>query len=116
MQNLQEVFKRIQQHKKEVKTIKAIYNDALTSHQEYQEVLKLLQDLRLRKKKLETMIQEDFKAELDKLENLKLNITAENQLLSDISLASLVAGETVKIVDDYKIEYEPQFSVKFKKR
>lgn len=115
-QNLQEVFKRIQERKKEQKQIKAIYNDALISHSGYQELLKDLEALKLKKKEIETAIQADFKEELDKLENIKLNIVGDNQLLSDLSLASLVAGETVKAIDDNGIEYDPSFTVKFRKR
>lgn len=115
-QNIQEVFKRIQERKKEQKAIKQIYSDALLSNSGYQELLKEIDELVIKKKKMEAAIQADFKSEFEKLENIKLNLVGDNQVLSDISLASLVAGETVKIIDDNKIEYDPQFTVKFKKR
>lgn len=116
MQNLNEVFKRIQDRKREQRQIRAIYKDALLSNGEYQKVLSEIEDLKAKKKKIEAAIQADFKEELEKLDNLKLNIYSDNQLLSDISLNSFVAGETVKVIDDNKIEYDPIFTVKFKKR
>ena len=72
--------------------------------------------LKLRKKKIEAGVQADYKEEFDRLEGLKLNISSDSQLLSDIALTELVAGDTVvNIIDENKVEYEPSFSVKFKK-
>lgn len=114
-QNLQEVFKRIQEKKKEQSELKKMYRDALSINGEYQEVLEELEALKLKKKKIEAGVQSDFKEEFDKLEGLKLNIAGDNQMLSDIALTQLTSGETVKIVDDNKTEYEPIFTVRFKK-
>lgn len=114
-QNLQEVFKRIQEKKKEQSELKKMYRDALSVNGEYQEVLEELEALKLKKKKIEAGVQSDFKEEFDKLEGLKLNIAGDNQMLSDIALTQLTSGETVKIIDENKTEYEPIFTVKFKK-
>jgi hypothetical protein len=114
-QNLQEVFKRIQEKKKEQSELKKMYRDALSINGNYQEVLEELEALKLKKKKIEAGVQSDFKEEFDKLEGLKLNIAGDNQMLSDIALTQLTSGQTVKIVDDNKTEYEPIFTVKFKK-
>jgi len=116
MQNLNEVFKRIQDRKREQKQIRAIYKDALESNNQYLEVLEQLKSLNDKKKKIVAAVQIDFKEELDKLEEIKLNIVSDNQLLLDISLHNLFAAQTVKIIDEYKVEYEPKFSVKFKRR
>jgi len=96
-QQLPEVFKRIQDKKKEQRDLKSIYRDALSVSSEYQQIV------------------EDFKSEFDKLEGLKLNIAGDNQLLSDLAVKNLASGEEIKIIDEYKVEYEPIFSVRFKK-
>lgn len=114
-QELPDVFKRIQDKKKEQRELKAMYRDALAVSGEYQKILEELNDLKVKKKKLEALIQADFKTEFDKLEGLKLNIAGDNQLLSDLALTQLTSGETVKIIDENKIEYEPVFTVRFKK-
>jgi hypothetical protein len=44
-----------------------------------------------------------------------LNIAGDNQLLSDLALNQLAKGEAIKIVDENKVEYEPVFTVRFKK-
>jgi len=114
-QNLQEVFKRIQEKKKEAGELKKMYRDALSINGGYQELLEELESVKLKKKKIEAGVQTDFKEEFDKLEGLKLNIAGDSQMLSDLALTQLTSGQTVKIVDDNKTEYEPIFTVKFKK-
>jgi len=55
------------------------------------------------------------KEEFDKIEGLKLNIAGDAQILSDLALTQLTSGQEVKIVDENKVEYEPIFTVRFKK-
>ncbi len=114
-QELPEVFKRIQDKKKEQRELKAMFRDALTNNGEYQKVVQELDDLKIKKKQLESSAKADFKEEFDKLEGLKLNIAGDNQLLSDLALTQFVSGELVKLVDENQVEYEPIFTVKFKK-
>ncbi len=114
-QELPDVFKRIQDKKKEQRELKTMYRDALSTSGEYQEALKELADLKVKKKKIESGIQADFKEEFDKLEGLKLNIAGDNQLLSDLAIHQLTSGEPINIIDENKVEYEPVFTVRFKK-
>jgi hypothetical protein len=114
-QALPDVFKRIQDKKREQRELKAMYRDALSVNGEYQTIVEELEALKIKKKKAEATVQADFKSEFDKLEGLKLNIAGDNQLLSDLAMAQLTSGETVKIVDENKVEYEPIFTVRFKK-
>ncbi len=114
-QQLPDVFKRIQDKKKEQRELKAMYRDALSVNGEYVQVKEELEALKLKKKKIEANVQADFKSEFDKLEGLKLNIAGDNQLLSDLAVTQLTSGEPVKIVDENKVEYEPVFTVRFKK-
>ncbi|MFA5184593.1 MAG: hypothetical protein WC456_03670 [Patescibacteria group bacterium] len=114
-QQLPDVFKRIQDRKKEQRELKAMYRDALSVNGEYQKISEELNDLKIKKKKLESGVQADFQAEFNKLEGLKLNIAGDNQLLSDLAMAQLTSGEAVKIIDENQVEYEPVFTVRFKK-
>ncbi len=114
-QQLPDVFKRIQDKKREQRDLKTIYRDALAVNGEYQQALEELEALKIKKKKIEASVQADFKEEFDKLEGLKLNIAGDNQLLSDLALTQLTSGEPVKIIDENKVEYEPVFTVRFKK-
>lgn len=114
-QSLPDVFRRIQERKKESRELKAMYRDSLINSASYQEVKDELENLKLKKKKIENEIKTDLKEEFDKLEGLKLNIAGDMQLLSDIAVKNLVDGESIKIIDENKVEYEPIFNVRFKK-
>lgn len=114
-QELSVVFNRMQEKKKKQRELKTMYRDALSVNGEYQKVKEELEDLKIKKKQIEANIKADFKEEFDKLEGLKLNIASDNQLLSDIALTQFTKGELKKLVDEYQVEYEPIFTVKFKK-
>lgn len=115
-QNLQEVFKRVQRRKAELKEIKKIYKNALLVSPDYQKVLEEIEALKINKKKIEAAIQADFKAEFDKLETIKINNSSDNQLLSDIAIIEVIKGEKITVTDDNEMRYDPLFTVKFKKQ
>ncbi|MCX6795613.1 MAG: hypothetical protein NT165_02740 [Candidatus Falkowbacteria bacterium] len=114
-QDLKTIFVRLEEYKSKRRELKNRYRDALSVHGEYQSALDDLEVLKVKKKKIEIGVQSDFKEEFDQLEGLKLHIASDSQLLSDLAINQLVKGELVKIIDDNQTEYEPQFSVKFKK-
>lgn len=114
-QQLPEVFKRIQEKKKERRELKTMYHDALSIDSDYQRILGEITDLKIKKKQIESSIQSDLKEEFDKLEGIKLNIAGDNQLLSDLAINQLTSGQSVRIIDENKVEYEPVFTVRFKK-
>jgi hypothetical protein len=115
MANLQEVFNRIQETKKEQKELKAMYRDALNNSGAYQRSLEELKKLKEEKKKYEDSIKKEFASEFDKLDILKNELMNDSQLLSDMVLAQVAKGEKVEIKDQYETQYEPIFSVRFKK-
>ena len=115
MANIQEIFNRIQVAKKKQKDIKLAYKDALASSLAYQEVSDKLKSLRDKKKQIEQSIRENFSSEFTKLEDLKIDIESDQEMLSDLALNTIMKGESIQIKDEYDNEYEPVFNVKFKK-
>ena len=115
MANIQEVFIRIQETKKEQKEIKAMYRDALQNSNAHKDVVDEIKKLRDRKKQIEDGLKDEFRSEFDKLETLKNDIDNDNMLLSDAALSQLMSGKTVEVQDSYDNKYEPLFSVRFKK-
>jgi hypothetical protein len=113
MQNIQDVFNRIQERKKEQRSIKLIYKDIIDGSEEYREVKEKLEELRARKKQLESLAWSEAGTK-DKYEIINLEVKADREMLSDLALSTLMKGETVKISDGDN-EYEPLFSVRFKK-
>lgn len=115
MQDIQEIFNRVNEIKKEQKKIKNAYREALSGSSEYQEISEKLKTQRERKKQIENSIKRDFSSEWSKLEDFKIDLESEFTLLSDAALTKLMKGETVAVTDEYNNTYEPVFSVKFKK-
>lgn len=61
-------------------------------------------------------MEDSARGDLDKkMDLLKLNIKEGIQVMSDVALTSIMKGESVKLTDDQNNEYEPIFSVRFKK-
>ncbi|GAC1413263.1 MAG: hypothetical protein NVSMB66_4720 [Candidatus Doudnabacteria bacterium] len=114
MQNIQDIFNRIQEKKKETRSIKLLYRDALESSGEYRELSEKLEQLRARKKQIEGQAWEEIGSR-DKFETAQLDLKQDKEMLSDIAFSTLMKGETVKVVDVDNNEYEPLFSVRFKK-
>lgn len=115
MQDIQEIFNRIQEVKKKQKDIRTAYKDALATSGEYKEIAEKMKTLRERKKQIEASVKADFSGELTKLEDYAIDLESDNTMLSDAALSKLMKGETVEVKDEYDNAYEPVFSVKFKK-
>jgi hypothetical protein len=113
MSQLQLVFDRIQKSKKEVKEIKAMYNDALNNSQEYQRIIEQQKVLKINKKVIESRVKGEFESELDKLDVLKNEIKSDSQLLSDISVAMVAKGEIIEVKDENDSVNVPVFKVNF---
>ena len=115
MQNIQEVFNQIQIVKKQQKDLKSVWRDALAGSTELKELTEQVKVLKEKKKQVETSIKEEFSSELDKLDELKIELESQNLMLNDIALTKIMNGEVIELVDTYNNAYEPIFSVKFKK-
>lgn len=115
MADIQEIFNRILETKKKQKDIKSAYRDALASSEEYKTIEDKLKELRARKKQIENSIKQDFSGEFQKLDDFKVDLESDNTMLSDAAFSKLVKGETVAVIDEYNNNYEPLFTVKFKK-
>ena len=115
MPNIQEVFSRIKETKRKAKEIKRLYKDELESNSQYRDVLERLETLKATKKQIEAQVKESSSGEFSKLDAYKMQVKTDNELLSDLAFNSLVSGQTVKVVGENEEEYEPIFTVHFKK-
>ena len=115
MKDLQTVFNRMEEAKKKQKDLKRIYKDALDQATEYQEIKEELKSLREKKKRIETAVKEQFSQEIIQIEDLKIDIESDTEMLTDIALTMMSKGESIDITDADQNEYEPLFKVRFKK-
>jgi len=115
MKDVQEVFNEFQVTKKEMKEIRREYKDVLSQDTEYQELLEKLNTLRETKKQHELSAQRDLGMRWEKLDELKGESKSLQEMMSDISLSTMMDGETVEVRDEYDNLYEPMYNVNFKK-
>lgn len=115
MQDIQQVFHRLQGAKKKKKDLETAYKDALKTSGEYTEVSDKLGALRERKKQIELTIRQQFAGELTQLGDLKIDMASDVELLTDLAMNQFMKGESVEIVDEHGVKYEPVFKVSFKK-
>lgn len=115
MSNLQEVFIRIRENRKEQKKMKDAYRDALNNSASYKAISEEYKDLKTKKQQIEGDIKSQFSADFTKLDDMKIDLDSDLDMLSDMALTTLMKGETVKVKDEFDVEYDPFFSVKFKK-
>lgn len=115
MKDLQEVFNDLQEAKKETKEIRKEYRDALSHSEEYQSMIEKINELKEKKKNHELAAQRDMGNRWERLEDLKSETKAMQEMISDISMTSLMDGKTVEVRDEYDTLYEPVYAVTFKK-
>ncbi|EKE15575.1 MAG: hypothetical protein ACD_11C00133G0006 [uncultured bacterium] len=115
MQNIQEIFIKMREMKKEQKDLKDMYKDALVQANEYEEIVEKMKELREKKKQIETRIQAEMGKAWQKLDDIKYEMETQKEMMSDIAMTTLMKGEKVEVKDEYENPYEPIFKVNFKK-
>ena len=115
MKDVQEVFNEFQGAKKEMKEIRKEFKDVLAQDAEYQELIEKINVLREQKKQFELSAQRDLGLRWEKMEELKGESKSLQEMMSDISLSTLMDGETVEVRDEYDNLYEPAYTVAFRK-
>lgn len=116
MPDIQEIFSRVQENQREVRDINRIKKDMLSSAAEYSDVVDELETLRARKKQIEEGIASQMSDKVERAERLKHEITDDRQLMADLALKNLISGQAVRVKGSSDEEYEPLFSVRFRKK
>lgn len=114
MPQLDEIYKRIQENKNRQKEIRKMMKDELAHQARYQELLEEMKTLREEKKGIEQNVRAQS-ADFEELEDLKIEIQTDQELLADVALNMYMKEETVEIVDEYDQTWHPVFKVQFKK-
>ncbi len=113
--NIQDIFMRIQEKKGELKDLKSVCKQVLESSGEFQEVEEKLKTLREKRKAIMKIVQEQCASEMIKIDDLKIDIESDQEMLNDIAITKYTKGEAIELKDKYDNEYEPIFTVRFRK-
>ncbi len=112
--SIQDIFDRLQEKKKQVSVIRRKYKEELATSAEYGRIREDMEKLRAKKKQYEISIKQRAGANFARVDELALAVRQDAQLLSDITITSIMKGERVEIKDEHS-EYEPVFTVRFRK-
>lgn len=115
MQDIQTIFRHIQEMKRNQRSIRKEYQDVLAQEQEYQKIVEDMKVLRERKSQIEVKAREAMGKRFQEFEDLSEEIGSEQEMLSDVAMTTLMDGKTVEVTDEFENKYDPIFSVKFKK-
>lgn len=114
MQSLEDVYRQIDELKKEKKDLNKMFKDELQQHERHQEIMEAMKTLKEEKKGIENTIRSSSLGDSDRIQDISSEMQALGELLSDIALNMYVNNETVEI-EHQDDKYVPVFSVKFKK-
>ena len=114
MPNLEEIYHRVEANKKRRKEINKMFRDELSHSSRHKEIVEEMQTLREEKKAIEQQVRSS-QAEVQELEDIKMEIQTDQELLADLTLNMYVKNETVEIKDEYDQTWYPVFKVNFKK-
>ena len=114
MPSLEDIYHRLEKNKKRRKEINKMLKDELSHSSRYQEIVDEMKTLREEKKGIEQDVRAG-NSDVAELEELKVEIETDQELLADQALNMYVKNETVEIKDEYDQTWYPVFKVSFKK-
>jgi hypothetical protein len=114
MKTVQEIFDRLQEKRKTVNVVRSKFKEELSASVEYGRIKEEMDRLRAKKKQYELSTKQQAGANFARIDELALAIRQDAQLLSDIALTAVMKGEPIAVKDE-RAQYEPVFTVRFKK-
>lgn len=112
---IKEVYNRVQDNKKLLKELKKSARDVLETHQPYMELNDVIKQKRKELKALEAQLLISNMVDLDQMNNLKIDVKTDEDMLKDLALTLLMKNEQVELIDKYENKYIPELRVAFKK-
>lgn len=112
MKNAQQIFNNIKINKAKLKDLRIAIKDSIDISAGYIDVCNQIKSLREKRKQIEMSIKEAWTSEIVKMEDLKIDIESEQEMLSDIIISTIMKGGTVEIKDENDNEYEPVIKAK----
>lgn len=113
MNDPQKVFQRLLELKGELKKLKAFMKERYNENSQYVEFTEKINELKKQRKEIQKQIDDMNPSEVTKIQDMKIDIASEQELLNDIILAKITKGETVELQDNFEQQVLPIFSVKF---
>jgi hypothetical protein len=105
----------MEENKKILKDLNKQVKEHYESDAEYERLMQQSKEINEKKKLRRNILNEDITDLLTQRDDVKIDLASDKELLTDVLLTGLAKGENLKLVDEYKQEMFPLFSVKFEK-
>lgn len=118
MQNAQEVFDRIQETKRKIKDIRTFIKSKYEEVSEFVEIQEKKKKLNEKQKLITNEVDSHYPSEIQKLDDMKIDLDSDKEMLNDILLSKLMKGEEVELKDNPNREQLmlPIFAIKLVKK
>ena len=118
MQNAQEIFDRIQETKRKIKDIRTFLKSKYKEVSEYVEIQDKKKTLNQKQKLITMEVDSHYPDEITKLEDMKIDLDSDKEMLNDILLTKLMKGEDVELKNNPNRDQMmlPIFAVKLVKK
>jgi uncharacterized alpha-E superfamily protein len=114
MQSPQIIFNQIEKNKKQLKEIKKEFKSRYEEIGEYNELNEQKRAINEKIKQIRSRVHEANYELYTKMEDLKIDIASDKEMLTDLMLVSYVKGEQVQLQNEYKQDVLPIFSLLLK--
>ena len=115
MQDVQQVFLRLQDHKAKLKQLNEEFKQELQEVPEYLALSEQKTKLNEEINQIKSSVKDRNPELINKIEDLKIDIASDKEMLSDMILNKYVAGESIELKDEYENNYQLSFSFTAKK-
>lgn len=115
MPSLPDIHARLKEKKRERKELLKAFKDELAHNPRHAQIVEQMKILKEEKKSIENQAWSQSSADAQKVDLLALDIKSDKELLADVALNMMVAGEKVEVIDDLNQRWTPEFSVNMKK-
>lgn len=111
MVNIQKVFDELQKLKGEYKKLRDYMIEQYKNNPEYVELTEKIKVLKEKRKVIEDSVKAQNTGEVTKMEDLKIDMDSQKEMLNDAILSTVMKGETVEVKDQFEQLYLPIFHV-----
>lgn len=115
MENVTQVFQRIEKNKEELKENKKLFLQKCEEYGGYEDLIEQRKKINEEIKKLKSNVAGNNQELFSKIEDLKIDIKSDKEVLNDMVMTKLTKGEVLDITDKEENKYQAHFNFSFKK-
>lgn len=115
MKQLQLIYDEVIEKSEEVRSFNREVKRELDGNVEYRSLGDDIRDIKEKRALIRLSVLEKFGIQTERIGEVISQIKDEKQKMTDVAMTNLMKGLTVLVKDKYEDEYEPVWSVKFKK-